>query len=42
MKKRGLRSSDLANAFLLTFACSERRKLRYRKREPRNYSAWAV
>ena len=42
MKKRGLRSPDLADAFLLTFACGERRKERYRKPEPRNYSAWAV
>jgi len=42
MKKRGLRSPDLADAFLLTFACNERRKQRYRKPEPRNYSAWAV
>ena len=42
MKKLGLGSPDLADAFLLTFACGERRKERYRKREPRNYSAWAV
>jgi hypothetical protein len=43
MKKRGMRSPDLADAFLLTFACHERRKVeRYRKPEPRNYSAWAV
>lgn len=43
MKKRGLRSPDLADAFLLTFAGAERRKVeRYRKPEPRNYSAWAV
>jgi hypothetical protein len=42
MKKRGLRSPDLADAFLLTFACGERRKERYRRREPRNHSAWAV
>ena len=27
MKKRGLRSPDLADAFLLTFACGERRKV---------------
>jgi hypothetical protein len=26
MKKRGMRSPDLADAFLLTFACGERRK----------------
>ena len=31
MKKRGLRSPDLADAFLLTFACGERRKERYRR-----------
>ena len=37
-----VRSPDLADAFLLTFACGERRKERYRKPEPRNYSAWAV
>jgi phage terminase large subunit len=42
MKKRSLRSPDLADAFLLTFACGERRKQRYCKPEPRNYSAWAV
>jgi phage terminase large subunit len=42
MKKRGLRSPDLADAFLLTFPGGERRKERYRKPEPRNYSAWAV
>ena len=33
MKKRGMRSPDLADAFLLTFACGERRKMQtYRKR----------
>jgi hypothetical protein len=42
MKKRGLRSPDLADAFLLTFAWTDRRKEKYRKREPRNYSAWAA
>jgi phage terminase large subunit len=43
MKKRGMRSPDLADAFLLTFACAERRKVeRYRRPEPRNYSAWAA
>ena len=42
MKKRGMRSPDLADAFLLTFACGERRKERYRRPEPRNYSSWAV
>src|SRR5262249_4661918 len=36
MKKRGMRSPDLADAFLLTFACAERRKVeRYRRPEPR-------
>jgi hypothetical protein len=34
--------SDLADAFLLTFACGERRKERLRKFERRGYSAWAV
>ncbi len=42
MKKRGLRSPDLADAFLLTFAWTDRRKERYRKPERRNYSAWAA
>jgi hypothetical protein len=42
MKKRGMRSPDLADAFLLTFACGERRKERYRRPGPRSYSAWAV
>ena len=43
MKKRGMRSPDLADAFLLTFGGGERRKIeRYRKPAPRNHSAWAV
>ena len=42
MKKRGLRSPDLADAFLLTFAGHERRKERYNRPEPRNYSGWAA
>ena len=42
MKKRGMRSPDLADAFLLTFAWGERRKERYRRPEPRNYSGWAA
>ena len=42
LKKRGLRSPDLADAFLLTFACGDRRKQRYRKPERRNCSAWAL
>ena len=41
MKKRGMRSPDLADAFLLTFACGERRKERYR-RPVRRCSAWAA
>ena len=31
MKKRGLRSPDLADAFLLTFACGERKIERHRR-----------
>jgi hypothetical protein len=43
MKKRGMRSPDLADAFLLTFAAHERRKVeRHHRPEPRNCSAWAV
>jgi phage terminase large subunit len=42
MKKRGLRSPDLADAFLLTLAWANRRREPYRRPEPRNYSAWAV
>jgi len=43
MKKRGMRSPDLADAFLLTFASADKRKIeRYRRSQPRNYSAWAV
>jgi hypothetical protein len=43
MKKRGLRSPDLADAFLLTFACKETRKIeRHHRPEPSNHSAWAV
>jgi hypothetical protein len=43
MKKRGTRSPDLADAFLLTFAFGDKRKVeRYRRPEPRNYSAWAA
>ena len=41
MKKRGLRSPDLADAFLLTFACGERRRERYRK-PVRRCSGWAA
>jgi len=42
IKKRGMLSPDLADAFLLTFACGERRKERYHKPEPRRHSAWAL
>ena len=31
MKKRGMRSPDLADAFLLTFVCGERKIERYRR-----------
>jgi hypothetical protein len=41
MKKRGMRSPDLADAFLLTFACGERKIERYRK-PVRRCSAWAL
>ena len=41
MKKRGVRSPDLADAFLLTFACGERRRERYRK-PVRRCSGWAA
>ena len=41
MKKRGLRSPDLADAFLLTFACAERRIERYH-RPVRRCSGWAA
>ena len=43
MKKRGLRSPDLADAFLLTFASNDfRRTRRHHKPRPRMESAWAV
>ena len=41
MKKRGMRSPDLADAFLLTFACGERRKITHHRRPVRRCSAWA-
>ena len=41
MKKRGLRSPDLADAFLLTFACGER-KIEHYRRPVRRCSAWAA
>ena len=41
MKKRGMRSPDLADASLLTFACGERRRERFRK-PVRKCSAWAA
>jgi hypothetical protein len=42
MKKRGLRSPDLADAFLLTFACNETRKMQTYRRRVRRCSAWAA
>jgi hypothetical protein len=42
MKKRGMRSPDLADAFLLTFACGERRKMQTYRRRVRRCSAWAA
>jgi phage terminase large subunit len=42
MKKRGLRSPDLADAFLLTFACGERRKVERYRRPLRRHSGWAA
>ena len=43
MKKRGLRSPDLADAFLLTFASNDRRRTqRYHRPRPRMESAWAA
>ena len=39
MKKRGLRSPDLADAFLLTFACGERERFR---KQVRRCSGWAA
>jgi len=41
MKKRGLRSPDLADAFLLTFACGERRRVERSRTPARRHSAWA-
>jgi hypothetical protein len=42
MQKRGMRSSDLADAFLLTFACGERRKITHHRRPVRRCSGWAA
>ena len=42
MKKRGMRSPDLADAFLLTFACGEERKIQRYRRPVRKCSAWAA
>jgi hypothetical protein len=41
MKKRGMRSPDLADAFLLIFAGGERRKIKHYRRPVRPCSAWA-
>ena len=38
-----MRPPDLADAFLLTFACKEKRKFeRHHRPKPRNHSAWAM
>jgi len=42
MKKRGMRSPDLADAFLLTFACNDRRKVERYRRPVVKRSAWAA
>ena len=42
MKKRGMRSPDLADAFLLTFACGERRKITHHRRPVRVLSVGTV
>jgi hypothetical protein len=42
MKKRGMRSPDLADAFLLTFACNDKRKLERYRRPVVKRSAWAA
>jgi phage terminase large subunit len=42
MKKRGMRSPDLADAFLLTFAGGEQRKMQRYRRPVRKCSAWAA
>ena len=42
MKKRGMRSPDLADAFLLTFAGGEQRKTQLYRRPVRKCSAWAA
>ena len=42
MKKRGLRSPDLADVFLLTFACNETRKMQTYRRRVRRCSGWAA
>ena len=42
MKKRGMRSPDLADAFLLTFAHNDRRKVERYHRPVLKRSAWAA
>jgi hypothetical protein len=46
MKKRGMRSPDLADAFLLTFACGLKKKVDERDRRRWDHhekpSAWAL
>jgi len=38
----GVRSPDLADAFLLTFACNDKRKIERYRRPVRNHSAWVA
>ena len=42
IKKRGMRSPDLADAFLLTFAYGDKRKVEYHGRPIPRHSGWAA
>jgi hypothetical protein len=42
IKKRGMRSPDLADAFLLTFAYGDKRKVEYHGRPIARHSGWAA
>jgi phage terminase large subunit len=42
LKKRGMRSPDLADAFLLTFAYGDKRKVEYHRRPIPRHSGWAT
>jgi phage terminase large subunit len=42
MKKRGMRSPDLADAFLLTFAYGDKRKVDYNRKPISKHSGWAA